>query len=61
MTTYAQEVAQEITWAKRREEERKETRKNRNRAERRKEWGGRRREARAAHSLGVGKRGVRGQ
>ena len=43
MTTYAQEVAQEITWAKRREEERKETRKNRNRAERRKEWGGRRR------------------
>ena len=24
------------------------------------EWGGRRREARAAHSLGVGKRGVRG-
>ena len=39
---YAQEAAQEITWAKRREEGRKETRKERNRAERHKEQGGRR-------------------
>lgn len=43
MATYAQKVAQEITWAKRREEGRKETRKEEKQSREKERVGGRRR------------------